>query len=303
MEVKNLYIQLDRDMNLVITDMEPIRRGDDMARKVIFLVPKTVGDIDMASAALYLSYRRADGAADIDVLKREDAPYNANYYEYRLPVTTLISRFPGEVTTFITVFSGPHDKPMVLKSGVCVLHVEDSENLDDVISDRNLRLVYSMQKQMENKIKKTEEQLGERIDETNTALEEGLTRKADNVVFNEIDSTLQLMSGNAPIGDMIAIKLKDESVSIEDAEINEDGELVLTFSNGTIRNLGNVVGKDGIVYAPHIDAHKVLTFTIETEPTAPPEPVDLNSSDEWSSLDDEDMAGDGGNSDYVWDTI
>ena len=37
----------------------------------------------------------------------------------------------------------------------------------------------------------------------------------------------------------------DDAVGIISAEINEDGELVLVYSDGNEQNLGVVVGKDG----------------------------------------------------------
>lgn len=42
-----IYIKLDEDMNLVITKNEPIYRGDHLNRKITYLIPITVGDIDM----------------------------------------------------------------------------------------------------------------------------------------------------------------------------------------------------------------------------------------------------------------
>ena len=38
----------------------------------------------------------------------------------------------------------------------------------------------------------------------------------------------------------------DDAVGIISAEINEDGELVLVYSDGNEQNLGVVVGKDGV---------------------------------------------------------
>lgn len=72
----------------------------------------------------------------------------------------------------------------------------------------------------------------------------------------------------------------------------------MTFDDETTQNLGNVVGKDGSVYVPHIDAHNVLTFTIETEPTEPPEPIDLMPGDDWSSIDGSEVK-----TDYVWESM
>ena len=72
---------------------------------------------------------------------------------------------------------------------------------------------------------------------------------------------------------------------VTNAGISSDNELILTFSDGTIKNLGSVMGKDGAVYVPHISAQKILTFTIEEEPGEIPEPVDLNPNDEWSEIE------------------
>ena len=89
--------------------------------------------------------------------------------------------------------------------------------------------------------------------------------------------------------------------SITSAAINEDGELVLTYSDGQIINVGRVVGRDGndgAVYVPHIDEHNILTFTIEEGAGEIPDPIDLNPWDEWSSIDESEVE-----SEYVWEGI
>ena len=79
--------------------------------------------------------------------------------------------------------------------------------------------------------------------------------------------------------------------------------LVVTFDDETTQNLGLVVGKNGSVYVPHVDEHKVLTFTIDSEPGEVPEPVDLNPNDEWSDMGDGGMDEPGGESTYVWEDM
>lgn len=76
-----LYIKLDEDMCLSITRNEPIYRGDIMNNQIIYLVPLKIGEIDMMTATLYLSYIRADGTADITLLKRLDEKYNERYLQ------------------------------------------------------------------------------------------------------------------------------------------------------------------------------------------------------------------------------
>lgn len=90
-------------------------------------------------------------------------------------------------------------------------------------------------------------------------------RKADNITFHAEDNTLQLVADGSEIGDRVEIPVG---------------------ANG------------GSVYVPSINAHKVLSWTIEEQPEAVPSPVDLNPFDEWSSVD-----GDEVQSDYVWEDM
>ncbi|MCM1221477.1 MAG: hypothetical protein NC548_44060 [Lachnospiraceae bacterium] len=79
-----------------------------------------------------------------------------------------------------------------------------------------------------------------------------------------------------------------DGVGISSMNINDKGELVITLTDGRVRNLGRIVGADGAVYVPHIDDQKVLSFTIEKEPGAVPDPVGLGGS----GVDSTDIATD-----------
>ena len=178
-----LYIKLDEDMCLSITRNEPIYRGDIMNKQIIYLVPLKIGEIDMMTATLYLSYIRADGTADITLLKRLDEKYNERYLQYTLPITATLTRYAGEICTWLQVYAGPPHHPIIAKSSECILQVIASKNMDEYISDRNLSLIYAMQRYMEDKIEKAEKLLSERID-----------AKADNLIFDEETSTIQLVT-------------------------------------------------------------------------------------------------------------
>lgn len=306
------YIKLDHDMNLVVTSREPIYRGDHLNQKIIYLIPFQVGDINMAAATVYLSYIRADGTADIVLLKRMEDDYNESYHQYTFPVTCTLSRYAGEVCSWLQIYSGPAKHPIIAKSGECILHITGSKNMDEYISDRNLSLIYQMQRYMEDKVEKAETVLHERIDKTDKAV----AAKADNIVFNPENSTIQLVStiilkdedGNEvdvqqePLGDPIFVRT-DTDRGINDMGINELGELIVTYDDETTQNLGNVVGRDGAVYVPHVDAHKVLTFTISSEPDGVPDPVDLNQTDEWEDMNAGEIGSSGIETSYIWDDI
>ena len=107
--------------------------------------------------------------------------------------------------------------------------------------------------------------------------------------FNSLDESL------TRINEFIAT-----NSGVIDAVITEDGELVIKFLDGSEKNLGIVVDGNGAVYVPHVSAQKILTFTIEEEPTGIPDPVDLNPNDEWVEIDETENEV---VTDYVWDTI
>ena len=125
-----------------------------------------------------------------------------------------------------------------------------------------------------------------------------LNRKADNITYDSEDSTIQLVANDMPIGDKIKVSTNGgNGVGITNVLIDENGDLIVVFDNGTQQNAGRAKGKDGAVYVPHLDAYKVLTFTIEEEPAGVPDPCDLNPHDEWSTPEDE------GKTQYIWETL
>ncbi len=294
-----MYIKLDEDMCLSITRNEPIYRGDIMNKQIIYLIPLKVGEVDMMTATVYLSYIRADGTADITLLKRLDDKYNERYLQYTLPITATLTRYAGEICTWIQIYAGPPHHPIIAKSSECMMQVIASKNMDEYISDRNLSIIYAMQRHMEDKIEKAERLLSERID-----------AKADNLIFDEETSTIQLVTTTitvdengedviqqTPLGEPIFVRA-DNAAAIINAEINEDGELLIFFEDETTTNLGKVVGEDGAVYVPHVDDHRILSFTVESSPGDIPEPVDLNPNDEWGAVE-----GEGAASGYVWEEM
>lgn len=281
-----LYIKLDNEMNLVITVNEPIYRGDNLNRKIAYLIPLAVGDMDMLTATVYLNYIRSDGTPDVVMLERQEEKYNESYFQYLLPITCKISKYAGEVCTWMQICAGNISNPIIAKSGECVLHVMESKDMDEYIGDRTVTALYQLKKQMDDSFESME-----------SSIDAIIAEKADNIIFNEEDSTLQLIANGVPIGDRVVVST-NIGVGVKDMGITVDGELIVVFDDGTIKNLGYVVSPDGIVYVPHIDEHKVLTFTIEKSPGEIPPAVDLNPNNDWSKIEGSTLE-----TDYIWESI
>ena len=141
-----MYIKLDDDMHLAITVNEAIYRGDNLSKKIYFLLPETVGETDLLTAIPYLCYIRADGTADIVLLERIEEKYKETYYQYVLPVTCRRSNCPGEVCVWLEIYSGTPSSPTIAKSSECMIQILDSKNMDDCLCDHQVSAIYQMQK-------------------------------------------------------------------------------------------------------------------------------------------------------------
>lgn len=114
--------------------------------------------------------------------------------------------------------------------------------------------------------------------------------KADNIVLDTNNNTIQLMANGIPIGDTIDYA----SCGIKSFDVDENDNITITLLNGKIIELGNIPGASGATFTPHISEDKILTWTCDKDLPVP-DPVDLNPFDEWE--DDSEISS----SDYVWE--
>lgn len=144
------YIMLDADNKLVVTKMDSIYRGENLSKKITFLIPKMIGDVAVSETTVFLSYIRADGTADIAVLIPSSELYNSEYYQYVIPVTCRLSRFPGNVRMWLQFYSGSVNCPDTIKSGDCVIHILNSDNIDHCLDDHVLTALYQLKVKLDN---------------------------------------------------------------------------------------------------------------------------------------------------------
>ena len=125
--------------------------------------------------------------------------------------------------------------------------------------------------------------LSAQIDELNET-------KADNIVLDTDNNTIQLTANGAPIGDAIDYA----SCGIKSFDVDENDNITITLLNGRVIELGNIPGASGATFIPHISEDKILTWTCDKDLPVP-DPVDLNPFDEWE-YDGESSIGD-----YGWE--
>lgn len=117
--------------------------------------------------------------------------------------------------------------------------------------------------------------------------------KADNIIYNEDDHTIQLSANGNIIGDQIHAALSD--CGIKRFDVDEYDNITITLTDGRVINLGVIEGASNVVFVPHIDEKGILSWT-NNGGLENPDPIDLNCRDEWHE-DSEDYT----DNDFVWE--
>lgn len=267
-----MYIKMNSDKSLVITIPTTIFRGETRADLITFLVPAEYEGINLADCAMLMRYILPDGAGKSEPLSYLPEMYKS-YLQFSTIVNTRLTAQDGEVIVWLTAIDG--DDGVVLKTGEAIIDIQPSKDIADYFPEEDLDQL---------------DQLAARISELEDT-------KADNIIFDDVNSTIQLTANGKPIGDKIVISA-ETGVCVVDVTLNDDSELLIHFRDGSVKNLGKVTSDGGVVYVPHVDEHKILTFTIEDMAGEIPDPVDLNPHDEWSDVDDTTVV-----SDYIWEDM
>jgi len=219
------YIKLEKDESLVITAKEPIYRGENLNKKIIYLIPKMIDDIDVTTSRVYLNYIRSDGIPNVIKLENTGAMYNDNYCQYTVPVDRKITNVAGDICTWLHFI--PHSsEQIVVKSGECTLTIQDSKDFADyddaAFPDLQDRVTFAE----------------DNIEEL----------KNDSHNHANMDELAKILSGDVDKWNGILVNMPEDGkdgVSVVSAVINENNELVLTYSNGVENNLGVIVGANG----------------------------------------------------------
>lgn len=109
--------------------------------------------------------------------------------------------------------------------------------------------------------------------------------KADDIHYDEDGKYIQLVANGEPIGSRVEVSNED-APGIDNCEVNEEGHLMVTLTNGAVIDAGYVGAADGVTFIPSVSEDKILSWTNDGG-LENPAPVDLNPFDEWVELGDD----------------
>lgn len=290
-----MYTLLLNETNELITSVkERIMQRSKLVDNLHFLVDPIYKGLDMADFTVMLEYLLPISREyHSEILVKSDALYK-DKLEYKLPLDTNITKEHGNVElqlTFIKVELDAEGKSTqyVRKTSPTVLTILPISAWSDIVADSALSAIDQRLIQVDAMINAMNE-MNNYLDET----------KADNIVYDEEGKYIQLTSNGNPIGDKIVLNVSsDVENCVKLVKIDEDGNLLVAYSDDTVENLGKVIG-DVIsgIYIPDVTEDGIMTMTLSKDVGEDSYSWDINPFNDWHEIDGVETS-----STYTWEEL
>ena len=284
-----MYTILLNDTNELITSVkERIMQRSKLVDNLHFLVDPIYKGIDMTDFTVMMEYiLPVSREYKSEVLVKSDELYKEKL-EYKLPFDTCLTKEAGDIEvqlTFVKVSldADGNNIQQVRKTSPTTIKILPISAWSDIIADSSLNAIDQRLIQAEAMIQAVGE-MAQYIDDN----------KADNISYNEEENYIQLTANGEPIGDKITLKAVGTNVT--SIEVNENGELIVNYSDGTSKNIGKVGGECAGIYVPSYSEDGILTFTLSNKAGEPSYSFDVDSSNDWNPVGDEKTT-------YIWNKL
>lgn len=209
---------LEKDNSLFASHKEVIMQREKLVNDIWFLVNPEYNDNDMSLFSVMLEYVLPCSKHYHTLDLVQDQEGYEEYLKYVVPLDTNLSSEPGDIElqlTFIYVGLDADGNGIqkVRKTKTSKLHITPVSAWSDIIPDAALSA-------LDQRLIKADAQM-KALEEAHKLLNES---KADNLKYDDENSTLQLLSGDKEIGDKVTIKSCTGVAS-------EDGIPVIDFSD------------------------------------------------------------------------
>ena len=289
-----MYTLLLNETNEFITTVkERIMQRSKLVDNLHFLVEPSYKGLDMSDFTVMLEYvLPISKEYKSEILVKSDELYK-NYLEYKLPFDTCLTKEHGKIEVQLTFIKVDLDEEgnsiqRVRKTSKATITIVPIAAWSDVIADSALSA-------LDQRLIQTEAMINQ-LNEISMYLD---NTKADNIVYDTETQTLQLTSNGDLIGDSVNIGYIGTSVI--SIEVDEDGNMIINYSNGNSENIGKVGGCDqcpGGVYIPSYSDNGILTFTLKDKVEEEKYEFDINERNDWHEIASPEVE-----SNYIWEEL
>lgn len=187
-------IKMDDGKELITTVRGTIYQNEKRADTLVFLIPRTYEERDMADCSLLMRYVLPSGSGRSEEIEMDPEPYNTEYYRYRLKLTTRFTSEFGTVKLWLTAVG--LDNQVVLETGEAMVPVLQRKDISEYLSDKDK----SQLEQLDEKVAKLQKE------------------KADNVTYDKETRKLRLTADGVHIGDEVTVPADDYSCNGESGD-------------------------------------------------------------------------------------
>lgn len=283
-----MYTILLNESNELITSVkERIMQRSKLVDSLHFLVDPIYKEMSMSDFLVTMEYiLPISREYKTEILVQSPELYKGKL-EYKLPFDTCLTKEHGKIEVQLTftkveLTTDGDNIQYVRKTSPTTITIVPIAAWSDVIADDALTA-------LDQRIIQTQAMI-EAVDEMNWNLDE---TKADNIIYDESGKYLQLTACGKPIGNKIKINATVTS-GISEIRIDEDGNLVVLYSDGRQEVVGKTGSNCAGIYIPSMQ-EDVLTFTLSDKATDNVISFDIDKSNNWSEVDGVEQS-----SNYIW---
>lgn len=288
-------ILINESNELVTTIRERIMQRSKLVDTLHFLADPTYKELDMTNFTVMMEYiLPVSREYKSEILVKSDELYK-NMLEYKLPLDTCLTKEAGDIEIQLTFLKVEMNeigevKQRVRKAGPAVITIVPVTAWSNIIPDSALSAIDQrliMAESMLNAANEMSQYLYE--------------NKADNIVYDEVGQTIQLTANGAPIGDKIVLNVTGGvgGICVKYVQVDEDGNLIITYSDDTIENIGKVVS-DAVsgIYIPDVTEDGIMTMTLSKEAGEESYSWDINPFNDWKEIDGVETE-----TTYIWEEL
>lgn len=287
-----LYTLLINENNEIVTTVkERIMQRSKLVDNLHFLVEPTYKGIDMSDFTVMLEYLLpVSREYQTEILVKSNELYK-EMLEFKLPFDTCLTKEAGHIElqlTFLRVSLDAEGNSIqqVRKVGPATITIVPISAWSNIIADSALSALDQRLIQIDSMLNMANE-MNQYLVET----------KADNIVHDKTTNTLQLTANGQPIGDIV--ELGDMGTNIVSIEVDENGDMIVTYSDGRSENIGHLGANSCVgVYIPDYSQDGMLTFTLKDKAEEPKYEFDIDRANNWTEISSPEQE-----SNYIWEEI
>ena len=184
-------IKMNSDKSLVTTIHASIYQNERNTDTLVFLIPKEYEKHTRADCSLMLRYILPDGTPNSEVLEMRAEPYNNDYYQYHLGITTKFTAIPGEIELWLNAYNPYND--LILNTSSVIVEITEVKEIPPVIPEESTEQIRILMGRV-------------------SVLEK---EKADNIIINNNEQYIQLSSDGNPVGVKVGVDLTPDETNDE----------------------------------------------------------------------------------------